>query len=536
VGGIILKKYFLIIIFVLFLGLIVAGSATAATDVNPGNGTLKKDISTAKTVVIGDGTKVSSGKVITVNPGRGTLKKAIENAAYFDTLKLTTGTYYDHDIKIDKGLTIIGPEHTGTPTAVIDAEQEGGVFYIEPRRSRMYVFLKNIAITNGYPDRWSGGGILNNGGSLTMTDCSVSGNTSKYHGGGIYNGGLLIDGSLSMRDCRVSGNTSNHGGGIYNDGDEVFMTSCSVSGNTAESGYGGGIYNKGRLTMKGCDVKYNTARLGGGIYNFGGSKYNNGGSLTMTDLCHVNNNYTTQYGYGGGIYNDGRLTMTDCNANLNTSSYYGGGIYNKYVMTMKGCDVKYNTARYGYGGGIYNNYGMGMNGCDVNKNTAEYGYGGGIYNNNDLTMSTCDVIGNTAQNDYYGGGIYNNNRLTMSDCNVKINYTSYYGYGGGIYNNHIMTMNRCIVDNNVAGHGGGIYNYGHVYVDQYTRIFNNHPDNVAGNPLELGPSGGDDNGNGKWRAVNSVSATNIPMQKTGLPLIGLVFAMLLILGGLYRRN
>jgi hypothetical protein len=430
------------------LGLIVAGSATAATNVNPG-GTLKKAVSEEEEE---EPFEVSSGKpnqVIKVNPGWGTLKKAIEDAEDGDILELTAGTYYDHDMTIDKHLTIIGPEHTGTPTAVINAEQKGRVFDIN---KRMLVFLKNIAITNGRCEKDSGGGIKNYG-TLTMTDCSVKNN-------------------------RVT----------------LWLSIHAV---------GGGICNYDRLTMTDCIVYGNTARLdGGGIYN---------NHIMTMNRCNVNEN-TAQYGYGGGIYNNNKLTMTDCNANENTSYYYGGGIYNNYRMTM--------------------------NRCNVNENTAQYGYGGGIYNNNDLTMSTCKVIGNTAQNDYNGGGIYNNYTLTMSDCNVEINYTAQYGYGGGIYNNHIMTMNRCNVDNNTAPNGGGgIYNYGQVYVDQYTRygIFNNYPNDVEGYPLETGPSGGDDNVNGNWRAVNAVSATNIPMQKTGLPLIGLLMALLLILGGLYKR-
>jgi hypothetical protein len=354
-----LKKYFLIIIFVLFLGLIVAGSATAATDVNPGNGTFKKAASEEE---YEEPFKVSSGQpnqVITVNPGRGTLKKAIEDAKSGDTLKLTTGTYYDYHMALGKDLTIIGPEHTGMPTAVINAERKGTMFVF---KAGEYI-LKNIAITNA-------------------------------------NGG------------------------------------------------GGGIYNYGTVDMNGCDVNVNNVQMGN----------------------------------GGGIYNFHIMTMDRCNVIGNTAYYDGGGIYNyRGTLTMKDCNVKYNHAN---------------------------GYGGGINNNGSLIMNNCDVSGNTAR---YGGGINNNGSLIMNNCNVN--------------------------NNSANGYGGGINNNGHVYVDQSTLngIFNNYPNNVSGYPLEIGPSGGDDNGNANWRAVNAVSATKVPMQKTGLSLIGLVFAMLLILGSLYKR-
>jgi hypothetical protein len=63
---------------------------------------------------------------------------------------------------------------------------------------------------------------------------------------------------MTMTNCTVSGNTADEGGGIYNNGD-LTMTNCTISDNTAEGGdSGGGIYNNRALddlTMT-CTIVY----------------------------------------------------------------------------------------------------------------------------------------------------------------------------------------------------------------------------------------------------------------------------------------
>ena len=64
----------------------------------------------------------------------------------------------------------------------------------------------------------------------------------------------------------TGGNTTGSGGGLYNGGTTT-LTNCTVSGNSATSygGYGGGLYNGGTLTMTNCTVSGNSASYGGGV-------------------------------------------------------------------------------------------------------------------------------------------------------------------------------------------------------------------------------------------------------------------------------
>lgn len=114
-----------------------------------------------------------------------------------------------------------------------------------------------------------GGGIYNNGGTLRLTNSTVSGNMARYDGGGIYNKG---PGTVTLRNSTVSGNSaSNTGGGICNGGGTVTLTNSTVSGNMALAGDGGGIGNySGTVTLSNSTVTGNKSDYrGGGIYNYG---------------------------------------------------------------------------------------------------------------------------------------------------------------------------------------------------------------------------------------------------------------------------
>jgi hypothetical protein len=89
---------------------------------------------------------------------------------------------------------------------------------------------------------YSSGGGIKNFGSLTLTNCTVSGNAAS-DGGGIYNYGLL-----TLINSTVSGNTADRrGGGIFNDAAILKLTNTTVTNNRAGAngngfGVAGGIF------------------------------------------------------------------------------------------------------------------------------------------------------------------------------------------------------------------------------------------------------------------------------------------------------
>ena len=121
---------------------------------------------------------------------------------------------------------------------------------------------------------------------LTITDGYVNGTNS---GGGIYN-----DGTLTITDCTLSGNSAEVGGGISNSG-TLTVTSSTISGNSAfrrrrhpqhwrhDDDYRQHHFwklgvspaavsqNGGTLTITDSTISGNSAAGGGGIYNGSGT-------------------------------------------------------------------------------------------------------------------------------------------------------------------------------------------------------------------------------------------------------------------------
>ncbi|MBR6481229.1 MAG: hypothetical protein IKT12_05950 [Thermoguttaceae bacterium] len=180
------------------------------------------------------------------------------------------------------------------------------------------------------------GGIVSHGESI-LTGCTVSENTAGEYGGGFYND----VGTLSLTNCIVSGNSA-YGGVFYNDSGTLTLTNCTISGNTAWE-YGGGFYNDaGALSLANCTVSGNSAEYGGGFYN-------DSGTLSLVN-CTISEN--TAWDSGGGFYNHGvSLFLASCTMSGNFAES-GGGFYNDSgTLSLANCTVSGNTAE--YGGGIY---------------------------------------------------------------------------------------------------------------------------------------------------------------------------------------
>ena len=202
----------------------------------------------------------------------------------------------------------------------IDGNHASRIFYIGYRAS---VTLTSLTLTNGYEVNSGGGGLYNEeGGTVTLNQCVLSGNAADY-GGGLYNeygtvtlnqctltgnaaddegGGLYnYEGTVTVNQSTLIGNTARYGGGLYNYEGTVALNSSTVTGNLANNGDGGGLYNEyGRLTLDQSTLAGNLADDGGGIYNYEGD-------LTL-DHSTLAGNVADED--AGGLYNyDGEVTL-----------------------------------------------------------------------------------------------------------------------------------------------------------------------------------------------------------------------------------
>ncbi|MBQ7732693.1 MAG: hypothetical protein IJT58_01580 [Synergistaceae bacterium] len=186
------------------------------------------------------------------------------------------------------------------------------------------ILLDGLTITGGNHNEGgstfenAGGGVHHGSGTLTITNCIITGNTAKF-GGGVFN----YD-TMTMTNCTVSGNkATNAGGGIYNRAIQT-ITNCVISGNTAEIG-GGGIDSDNDLTMTNCTVSGNSSFHGGGVDS-------HGFVMTMTN-CTISDNKANHL--GGGVYNTGeKLTIINCTV-IGNSGSPGSEIANDWGLTIK---------------------------------------------------------------------------------------------------------------------------------------------------------------------------------------------------------
>jgi len=111
-----------------------------------------------------------------------------------------------------------------------------------------------------------GGGIDNvENSNPILTNCTFSGNSGFWRGGGMLNGYAGVGGSATpiLNNCIFSGNSTDHyGGGMYNEYSSPIFTNCTFTGNAAE--LGGGMFNASTSnpTLINCILWGNAGRDG----------------------------------------------------------------------------------------------------------------------------------------------------------------------------------------------------------------------------------------------------------------------------------
>lgn len=229
--------------------------------------------------------------------------------------------------------------------------------------------------------------------------------------------------------------------------DGLTITAGSVTGWAQD--YGGGIFNNGALTLIDSTVSNNTALTPSPIELFGG--------------------------YGGGIYNNVSLNMVDCVISGNTSGTGGGGIDNgeQGTANLTGCTVADNHLAsdgyevVGFGGGICNSGDVNLSACTISGNRSASG--GGIFNGGSLSLRDSLLSGNVASATMYnqgfewgsGGGVFNEGAAALYDSTFSGNSARGYGgsaHGGGFgdSNSGETVLDACTFSNNTARFGGGI--------------------------------------------------------------------------------
>lgn len=209
-------------------------------------------------------------------------------------------------------------------------------------------FLDDVTLRSNSAEAVSG---LSNSGFMRVRGSTVSDHET-------FDGftGVLNEGVMEVIDATISGNVgatgTAAGGGVTNRG-RLTLVRTLVVGNVG--GQGGGVRNEGELILVASVVDDNEAEQGGGVYDLGEVVLRDGSVVGGA----VGNRAT---GRGGGVYvADGpgaeRLVLTGGSAvRGNVAGAEGGGVYAEVELELglcRTCAVEGNAAGAGVGGGIY---------------------------------------------------------------------------------------------------------------------------------------------------------------------------------------
>ena len=493
-----------------------------------------------------------------------TIGQGINSVTENGTVYIADGTYSgtgNTNLTITKNMNITGQSQQGT---IINGQQSGNsIFTIN---KGVTVTITNLTLTNGTDTNY--GGAIYNYGNLTITNSTLTDNTAAV-GGAIYNYGNLTITNSTLKDNTAT----NTGGAIINDHGTLTVTNSTLTDNTAQQ-QGGAIYNyQGTLTVTNSTLTDNTAAVGGAIFNEG--------NLTVINSTLTDNTAAV----GGAIFNEGNLTVINSTLTGNTAAV-GGAIYNYAgTVTITNSTLKDNTATYGDGGAIYNHGdNLTVTSSTLTNNTAEHG--GAIYNEDGSSVVHFNrIVGNSpnttqiysrdgtvdATLNWWGSNVdpsvYVNSNVNVTSwlvLNITANPTSISNGANSTVTVDLLHDNTGNYYDPVNGHvpdGTPVtFNLSNTSLGSLNTISttlkngkattkftaanigNENVTATVDNQLEstliiINKSNNNNNTNGK-NTTNTVNAATqtIAMQPTGMPIAGLVLAILAIFGGMLPRR
>jgi len=273
--------------------------------------------------------------------------------------------------------------------------------------------LDEVAIYQGLysmgEDRNCGGGMYNDNGNPTLTNCTFTGNFAARDGGGMFNSKRS---NPTLTGCTFRGNSSIYeGGAISNRTSSPTITNCSFINNS--SNHGGGISNwPGSPVVSDCTFRGNSAELGGAVFNYdsssiltnclfsGNSARELGGAIcNLSTIILLVQDNSGSLGGGTNIANSIPL-FADYTFSNNSSGYESSANSASDSSTLANCTFSGNSAMAGGGVCYIGESNPSLDNCTFGGNSAEIG-GGLVGSECSFTLTNCTFTGNSGE---LGGG------------------------------------------------------------------------------------------------------------------------------------
>jgi len=281
----------------------------------------------------------------------------------------------------------------------------------------------------------------------------------------------------------------------------VSIDNCIVTNHSTTVGgsFGAGLYNRGKMTITNTTISYNRSGSGAGI--------DNQGSLTIGNSVITGNVSANSAGGGGGILNEEGASLTIVNTTFsgNTAAENGGGLLNFGAVSIADSMFSRNEAHGADGAG----------GALMNQTRGTVSIARSTFSEN-LSAQDGGAIGNTT-----------NANLTIANSTFAGNRAG--GNGGALVNRAtaVASVGSSTINGNAALLGSGIYNEGNAnqltiansIVAGNANSLSNQPDDcqgcgAAGNANLIG-------GNPKLGSLqNNGGLTQTMLPLPGSPVIG----------------
>jgi len=303
--------------------------------------------------------------------------------------------------------------------------------------------VDTVTIDGGWRDGTAGGSMVFSfsgvSGSVTISDVAIVGAyapTQAFYGSAIvfqastadvninnvsvtasygYEGGPIgikghVGGTITISDSTISGNKGVDEGGaitIGSDGTNVALINDTFDGNSNSSGEGGALYlrvGNGTTTISGSTFTNNESYIEGGALHLAN------GNLTISDSTFSGNHVVD--GSGGALYLDGGMvdisnSTFSGNSATTTGAYGNGGAITGYAETLhiSGSSLTNNTAAASGGAISVNADFLEIESSTIAGNTAALGGGGIHIEGNTVTRIANSTIAANRANGGEGGAI-----------------------------------------------------------------------------------------------------------------------------------
>jgi len=313
-----------------------------------------------------------------------------------NSIHVVTGSRTDETAVIDGFTITAGNAHSIVEVQQIDEKVRGGGMYNDSGSPT----VSNCTLQANSAD-WFAGGMSNwQSSSPKLINCNFINNGARYieiEGLASLGGGMLnvFESNPILNNCVFIGNKAMQGGGIINYESSPTLNHCEFIGNSAI--YAGAMLNSSsHPKLSYCVFRENSASYhGGALFNADSS------NPTIVNCTFIQN--LAEQGMGGGMSNNdnSKPTLILCTFTENEATDGGGMSNASGYPTLTNCIFSNNTATTNGGGMSNHQSNLILTNCIFTGNTATTN-GGAVFNeqNSNLTLSNCIVRGNSPQHIY----------------------------------------------------------------------------------------------------------------------------------------